>query len=61
MRHPVNTGLRRRVRGSVAVGGVHGFVVEHALGQAVPEDLDPPVGQGAQRGVVAFLVLSHFA
>jgi hypothetical protein len=33
---------------------VHGLVVEHALGQAVPQDFQPAVAQGAQGGVMAF-------
>src|SRR5207237_3040514 len=40
--------------GAVAVGDVDGFVVGDVAGQAVPEDLEPAVAQGAQRGVVAF-------
>src|SRR6202034_680472 len=37
----------------VAVGGVDCLVIEHALGQAVPEDFEPAVAELAQRGVVA--------
>ena len=36
-----------------AVGGVGGFVVVGALGQAVPEDFEPPVAQASQGGVVS--------
>jgi hypothetical protein len=35
--------------GAVAVGDVHGLVVGHALGEAVPEDIQPAVAEDAQR------------
>ena len=55
VRHPLSTtSSGRACEGAVAVGDVDGFVVGHALGQAVPEDLQPAVAQGAQGGVVAF-------
>jgi hypothetical protein len=40
-------------QGAVAVGDMDGFVVEQTVGQAVPEDLEPAVAEGAQRLVVA--------
>ena len=50
MRHPLSTSGSGGVsEGSVAVGDVHGFVVEHVLGQAVPEHFDPAVAEGAER------------
>src|SRR5581483_3887708 len=56
MRHPLSTsGLGGVSECPVSVGDVDGFVVEHSLGQAVPQDFQPPVAQGTQRGVVAFL------
>lgn len=56
MRHPLSTTSSGGVsEGSVAVGDVEVFVVEHVAGQAVPEDFEPAIGQGAQGGVVAFL------
>ena len=52
MRHPLSTpGSGGVSEGSVAVGDVHGFVVEHALGQAVPQDFQPALAQGPQGGV----------
>src|SRR4051812_41711959 len=55
MRHPLSTPESGGAsEGSVAVGDVEVLVVEHALGEAVPEDLQPAVAQGAQGGVVAF-------
>ena len=54
MRHPLSTPDSGGVsEGSVAVGDMHGLVVEHTLGEAVPQDFEPAVAQGAQRGVVA--------
>src|ERR1700716_1775001 len=54
MRHPLSTpGSGGVSEGPVAVGDVCGFVVEHALGQAVPQDFQPSVAQGPQGGVVA--------
>src|SRR3954454_12477673 len=54
VRHPLSTPRSRCVsEGSVAVGDVHVLVVAHALGQAVPQDLQPPVAQSPQGGVVA--------
>ncbi len=53
MRHPLSTSGRLLERGCLStVGGVDGFVIEHAFVQAVPQDFEPPVAQGAQRGVV---------
>src|ERR1700753_4407966 len=61
MRHPLSTtgsgGLLELVgaaEGAVAVGDVDGFLVGGVPGQAVPEDLEPAVAQGAQSGVVFF-------
>jgi hypothetical protein len=54
MRHPLSTSGSGGVsKGPVAVGDVYGFVVEHALSQAVPQDFQPSVAQGPQGGVVA--------
>jgi len=39
--------------GAAAVGDVGGLVVGHALGEAVPEDFQPAVAEGAQGVVVA--------
>jgi hypothetical protein len=55
VRHPLSTPCLRSVsEGAVAVGLVGCLVVVDALGQAVPEDLQPAVAQGAQSGMVAF-------
>jgi hypothetical protein len=53
MRHPLSTS-RRGFEGSGAVCSVFGLVVEDADAQAVPEDFEPAVAQGAQCGVVGF-------
>src|SRR6266508_5636494 len=58
MRHPLSTtprsrGLRRTSEGPVAVGHVEGLVVRDAPVQAVPQDLEPAVPEGPERGVVA--------
>ncbi len=53
MRHALSTsgrGFERECPG--AVGGVGRFVAEDAEVQAVPEDLEPAVGELAQYGVV---------
>src|SRR5690606_2088769 len=60
MRHPLSTPgsgsecgrLGGWAEGPVAVGDVDVLVVGDVLGQAVPEDLQPAVAQGAQRGMV---------
>src|SRR5262249_10458329 len=54
MRHPLSTsGSGGWSEGSFAVGLVGGLVGEDALGEAVPEDFQPAVAQGAQGVVVA--------
>jgi hypothetical protein len=50
----VNLCLRSVSKGVVAVGLVGCFVVVDAFGEAVPEDVQPAVAQGAQSGMVAF-------
>src|SRR5712691_8308349 len=59
MRHPLSTPVRsggqwHPSERAVSVGDVDGLVVEDTLAQAVPEQLEPAVGEGAQGGVVAF-------
>ncbi len=58
VRHPLSTpvcsgGFREWLECAVAVGGVGGFVVEEAVLEAVPEDLEPAVAECAECGVVA--------
>jgi hypothetical protein len=53
MRHPLSTS-RGGFEGSFAVAGVDVFVVVHAQAQAVPQDFEPAVAEGAQGGVVGF-------
>src|SRR5207253_5205263 len=43
---------RYRAEGPVAVGDVDGLVVGHVVGEAVPEDFEPAVAEGAQGRVV---------
>jgi hypothetical protein len=43
---------RRLVAGPCAVGDVDGFVVGNLALEAVPEDLQPAVAEGPERGVV---------
>jgi hypothetical protein len=54
MRHPLSTSAWSGWLGevAVAVGGMDGLVIEHALAQAVPQDLQPAVAQGSEGGVV---------
>src|SRR6266508_1291082 len=55
VRHPLSTtGSGGPSEGAVAVGEVGGLVVELRAHEAVPQDLQPAVAEGAQGGVVAF-------
>jgi hypothetical protein len=66
VRHPLSTPCLRSVsEGVVAVGLVGCLVIVDALGQAVPEDLQPAVAQGTQSGMVAcargdFLIVEFY-
>src|SRR6266516_7715713 len=53
MRHPSSTtGSGGSAEGAVAVGDMGGLVVEHAVVQAVPQDLQPAVAERPEGGVV---------
>src|SRR3989304_5598730 len=59
MRHPLSTPIRsggvgERLERTFAVRDMGRLVVEDAPLQAVPEDLEPAVAEGAESGVVAF-------
>jgi class 3 adenylate cyclase len=61
MRHRLSTTVSScPSEGPVSVGDVDGFVVADVLVEAVPEDLEPPVAEGAQGGVVGFVAGSLF-
>src|SRR6266568_63993 len=55
MRHPLSTSCSGSwLEGLLPVANVNGLVVGDALHQAVPQDLQPPVRQSPQGGMMAF-------